>query len=48
MLPFQGADYGIIFLPKALPLGWIIKGFQPFAVVFKSRFYQHFVPNGTF
>jgi len=36
------------FLPKALPLGWDMKGFQPFAVVFKSRFYQHFVPNGTF
>jgi len=32
MLPLQGAIWNVLLFPKALPLGWVIYGFQPFVV----------------
>ncbi|MCL2328480.1 MAG: hypothetical protein FWC39_08200 [Bacteroidetes bacterium] len=32
MLPFQGVYMYFYCYPKALPLGWVINGFQPFAM----------------
>jgi hypothetical protein len=34
MLPFQGATTGGDILPKAMPLGWDMTGFQPYQTQF--------------